>query len=46
MLTKLFVPSKNLGGFDKNKLEKSHIENAGLKKKQNSEIACWATEET
>ena len=42
---KRFILSKKWGGFDENKLDKSSIEkNAGLLKRQNSDIACWASE--
>ena len=45
MLAKRFVSGKNWGGFDENKLEKSRIEKtAVIKKKQKSDIACWAWE--
>ena len=44
MLAKRFVSSKNWG-FDENKLEKSRIEKTLVfKKKQKSDIACWAWE--
>ena len=44
MLAKRFVSSKNWGGFDENKLEKSRIEKTAVLKKQKSDIACWAWE--
>ena len=48
MLAKRFILSKNSGGgFDENKLEKSSIEKTPVfKKKQKSDIACWAPQKT
>ena len=45
MLANHFVSSKNRGASMKIKV-KSLRKNAGLEKKQNSDMACWATEKT
>ena len=43
MLAKRFV-SKEIGGFDENKLEKKSLRKMPVFKKQKSDIVCWAGE--